>query len=62
MLVPLLRIRTYHVDADPDTAFTLMRIRILSSKLRLETLKQAYISYILACHLQNDVDPDPASL
>jgi hypothetical protein len=38
-----------------------IRIRILASKLRLKTLKglkQAYIPYILACHLQTDADTD----
>jgi hypothetical protein len=42
--------------------FTLMRIRILAS---LKTLKKFsnrlifYVQYILACHLQTDVDPHP---
>ncbi len=42
--------------------FPLMRIRILSYKQRLKTLKKAHIPYILASHLQIDADlnPDPA--
>jgi hypothetical protein len=47
--------------------FTLMRgrirIQILASKLRLKPLKKcskyAHIPFVLACHLQNDADPDP---
>jgi hypothetical protein len=46
-------------------SFALMRSRIwiLASKERLKTLKKSsnrliHISYILACHLQIDADPD----
>jgi hypothetical protein len=41
-----------------------MRIKILASKYRLNTLKKCtnrliFHIYILACHLQIDTDPDP---
>ncbi len=50
----------HHIDADPDSDFYLMRIRmwipiqILASKLRLKSFIH------LACNLQIDADPDPA--
>ncbi len=45
---------TFHFDADPDSSF-----QIMAQHLE-KVLKKAYIPYISACHLQFDVDLDPA--
>ncbi len=46
---------TFHRDADPDSyphhSFE------IKAQTRDKMLKQAHISYILACHLQFDADP-----
>jgi hypothetical protein len=44
---------TFHPDADPDPSFQ------INAQILEKVLKEAYIPYILACHLQLDSDPVP---
>ncbi len=59
--ITLMRIRiidTFHFDLDPDPDPSFHK----KAQILEKVLKQVHIPYILACHLQIDVDsnPDPA--